>query len=168
MENMTEQEKFVVAAAAVFKNCLGILNQRGLKYSGTGNPFENFDRTADIAGVTTDQGILVRLGDKLGRIKNGLQDRRNAQGDLFQEWKDESLRDSLQDAINYLTILHVWLDSSEGQDLDVPVGESGLDDLVPETADDGVTEIDEDGPVGKVYTQENLPGAGWFSRFVGR
>lgn len=165
---MTEQEKFVVAAAAVFKNCLGILNQRGLKYSGTGNPFENFDRTADIAGVTTDQGILVRLGDKLGRIKHGLQDRRNAQGNLFQEWADESLRDSVRDAINYLAIIHVWLDSAEGQDLDVPVGESGLDDLVPETTDDGVTEIDEEAPTGKVYVQENLPGAGWFSRFVGR
>lgn len=165
---MTQQEKFVVAAAAVFKNCLGILNQRSQKYTGDGDPFRNFDNAADIAGVTTDQGILVRLGDKLGRIKNGLQDRRNAQGDLFQEWKDESLRDSVRDAINYLAILHVWLDSAEGQDLDVPVGESGLVDDLPEVSDDGVTEIDEEAPQMKIYAQENLPGAGWFSRFVGR
>ena len=165
MENMTEQEKFVVAAAGVFKECLELLNQRSKKYTGAGDPFRNFDDAADLAGVGTEQGILVRLGDKIGRIKNGFQARREAQGDLFQEFKDESLRDSIADAIDYLAILRIWLDSGEGANLDVPVTEAGLDDLAVPSAEE--TEEDSE-KVWVGFEPDGDKSKGWFQKFVGR
>lgn len=110
---MTEQEKYVVAAAGVFKDCLEILNKRSKKYTGDGDPFANFIASADVAQIDVTQGIMSRFGDKLGRIKQGLNE--YIHDDDMTLHGDESFRDSVIDGINYLTILLLWLETGGGE-----------------------------------------------------
>ena len=57
----------------------------------------NFNLTANVAGVSTPQGILVRLMDKMTRTGNLLTQ--------VNAVKDEAIEDTLMDAINYCAIL---------------------------------------------------------------
>ncbi len=66
------------------------------------NPFENFLNSVIFAGVQPEQGIMVRLGDKIARIKSLLHKGTAAV-------KDESLEDSILDACNYLIILAAYV-----------------------------------------------------------
>ena len=147
MENMTEQEKFVLAVAEVFKTALTTVNERGKKYAQPDAPFVNFETAAEIAGIYTERGLMVRFGDKIGRLKN-----------IFASWPeipeaaDEALEDTIVDAINYLAILLVNIQSSSGENLSALLG-------------DGIS----------VEAQPPLPGLedavepnkGWFNRFLG-
>jgi len=121
---MTEQEKYVIAAAATFKECLEILNRRSKKYTGDEDPFSNFVTSAEIADVDVTQSIMTRFGDKIGRIKQGLENYRNGTGG--PAFEDESFADSLYDAINYLTILCVWLDTAGGREFDAFLEAKGM------------------------------------------
>ena len=121
---MTEQEKYVLAASAVFKDCLRVLNQRSLKYTGTGDPFARVYESAEIAGVTMAQGIMTRFGDKIGRLKLILRQELVDGADTTAA--DESLADTIHDAINYLVILKLLLDSDGGNNLDAILSEAGL------------------------------------------
>lgn len=121
---MTEQEKYVLAASAVFKDCLKVLNQRSLKYTGTGDPFARVYESAEIADVTPVQGIMTRFGDKIGRLKLIL--RQELVDGAAATAEDESLADTLHDAINYLVILKLLLDSDGGANLDAILSDAGL------------------------------------------
>lgn len=68
---------------------------------GSDSPFANFINTQIFAGVTPEQGILVRLNDKMSRIKS-LLTRKAAV-------KDETIEDTILDAANYLVILAAYL-----------------------------------------------------------
>ena len=124
---MTEQEKYVLAASAVFKDCLNVINQRSIKYTGTGDPFANFVESAAVAEVDVVQGIMTRFGDKLGRLKALLR-QKVADGEILNEPVDESLKDTITDAINYLAIIRIWIESGDGEQLDVLLEDAGLTD----------------------------------------
>jgi len=124
---MTEQEKYVLAASAVFKDCLSVLNERSIKYTGTGDPFANFVESAAIAEVDVVQGIMTRFGDKIGHLKALLR-QKVAAGEILNEPVDESLADTITDAINYLAIIRVWVESGEGMNLDVLLEDAGFTD----------------------------------------
>lgn len=121
---MTEQEKYVLAASAVFKDCLKVLNQRSLKYTGTGDPFARIYESADIADVTPVQGIMTRFGDKVGRLKLLLRQEVPAIEDLSAV--DESMEDTLIDAINYLVILKLFINTGGGAQFDAILSDAGL------------------------------------------
>ena len=121
---MTEQEKYVLAASAVFKDCLKVLNQRSLKYTGTGDPFARVRESADIADVTPVQGIMTRFGDKIGRLKLIL--RQEVPDGVDTSATDESLADTLIDAINYLVILKLFMETGGGDFFDDFLSEAGL------------------------------------------
>lgn len=145
---MTEQEKYVRSAGAVFGRCLKILNQRSLKYTGTSEPFANFESAAETADTDPIQGIMTRFGDKLGRIKYGLRALRA--GD-FNEFPDEPLKDSLEDAINYLAIIYIYLETGGGQLFDDFLESEGM-------------AVEEDSSA-KESAEEDNPG--WFRKFLG-
>lgn len=56
---------------------------------------------SEMVGVPVARGILVRLCDKIARISN-LIDKKEAV-------KDETIEDTICDAIGYLGILRAWL-----------------------------------------------------------
>lgn len=61
-------------------------------YAGTSDPFRNFRRFGLL-------GILVRLGDKLARLESFVEN-----GEL--KVKDESVLDTVLDAINYSILFY--------------------------------------------------------------
>lgn len=80
-----------------FADCLATMTRKNRDYGGTNHdPYANF-RNANVVGVSVEQGILVRLMDKMSRIATLLE-------------KDplvvsESVDDTIDDAINYFAIL---------------------------------------------------------------
>ena len=57
----------------------------------------NFELSAEVSGTTVQQGILTRLMDKMTRVGNLLSQEAAV--------KDESIEDTIKDAINYCAIL---------------------------------------------------------------
>lgn len=126
-----------------------IMESKNHDYSGaSGDPFANF-RGSDYLGVDPIIGILLRVQDKMQRIKTF-----TSKGTL--KVQNEGVRDAIEDVINYMILIygmiedgkeHNSLDSPAEQSLDSsaeqghPVGEKPLppeDKLVFE----GPTEID--------------------------
>ena len=80
-----------------FSSCLETAKKKNADYAGqNADPFRNF-RNSTIVGVTVQKGILVRLMDKMSRVSNLLEQEAKV--------KDESITDTIDDAINYLAIL---------------------------------------------------------------
>ncbi len=89
-------------AAKIFEACFEILRKKNLDYAGTGelsDAYANF-RTVELIGLTVEKGIIVRWLDKIKRIDNLL-----TQENYVTE---ESIEDTLRDAINYPAILLAW------------------------------------------------------------
>lgn len=71
---------------------------------GATDPFKNF-RLVGVLGVcSTEQGIVVRMADKLARISTLLDKEPSVVG--------ESIMDTLLDLANYALILRAWLKES--------------------------------------------------------
>jgi hypothetical protein len=85
-----------------FLRCIATAAKKNRDYAGDADPFANF-RLAGAIGVDPRRGILVRITDKLSRISQ-LLDREAAV-------EDESLQDTIDDAVNYLAILGALIDS---------------------------------------------------------
>lgn len=89
-----------------FDECYKTAVKKNHDYAGGGvneDPFKNFKRASDLAGVSVERGILVRLSDKLCRLSNILD------GEV--RVSDERVVDTIMDAINYLAILKAYMDS---------------------------------------------------------
>jgi hypothetical protein len=91
------KEQFINHITETFSSCLEIVSRKNADYSGNAeDPFKNFRMSVQV-GVTPERGLLVRISDKISRISNLL--------DKEAAVKDESISDSIDDAINYLAIL---------------------------------------------------------------
>lgn len=101
--NRTE---FRAHIAETFQKGLALVDKKNADYANDSNPFANFDNSL-IAHVSQPQAILVRVMDKMSRIGNLLI--RPA------AVLDESMEDTIIDAINYLAILLAWLESSKNK-----------------------------------------------------
>lgn len=66
-------------------------------YSHGGSPFLNF-RTAEILGVPAEKGLLIRVLDKIQRMKAFID-----RGELSVQ--NESVEDAIEDVINYMILL---------------------------------------------------------------
>ena len=85
----------------VFEECLEIVKVKNTDYSPNEDSFGSFEVCEFIGICSVENGILVRMTDKLTRIANLLK-RENAV-------KDESIEDTIKDLINYSALLLVWL-----------------------------------------------------------
>lgn len=81
----------------LFAEALETMRKKNADYSGDNTSLKNFELSARVANISVPKGILVRLMDKMTRIGN-LMDREG-------QVKDESIFDTIQDAINYSAIL---------------------------------------------------------------
>ena len=76
-----------------------ILKQKNHDYTGNnGDPFANF-RLAEIEGVDPRTGVLIRVQDKLQRIRTYIN-----QGKLAVD--GEGWQDAIKDVIGYMTLLY--------------------------------------------------------------
>ena len=66
------------------------------------NCFANFTRCEDMGVCTTEQGFLVRMTDKLSRLSTFV-----TSGEL--KVKDESVKDTILDLINYSVLFLAYL-----------------------------------------------------------
>lgn len=90
---------------STFAKCLEISKEKNADYAGSEDPFANFRMVAHIGLCSVTEGILVRLSDKFIRIANLL----SGEG-RDPRVVDESVTDTIRDAINYFAILAAWLE----------------------------------------------------------
>ena len=87
--------------AQTFQRCLETAQKKNVDYASGSDPFKNF-RASDLVGVDPRRAILVRLTDKLSRLGNLL--------DAEPKVQNESVRDTLDDMVNYAAILIALLE----------------------------------------------------------
>ena len=80
----------------IIEHAMSILHGKRRDYSGTEDPFRNL-RSSEVHGVEPWRGTLVRLQDKLSRVRSIME----AGGDMQVK---ESLLDTFADVINYTCI----------------------------------------------------------------
>jgi hypothetical protein len=93
--------------------CRQVMEKKNTDYCGGSNdPFANF-RITEALGVHPATGILIRVMDKLQRIRSYI-----ANGSLAV--KDETFMDATEDVINYMILLKGLLMEESAQARDVP------------------------------------------------
>jgi hypothetical protein len=101
--NRTE---FIADIEASYAKGVEIIKLKNRDYGANDNPFKNF-QSASVIGLGLEAAILVRTLDKMSRIGNLLKQEAAV--------KDESVEDTLLDAINYLAILLAYRHSLKPQ-----------------------------------------------------
>tara|TARA_R110000868_G_scaffold295763_1_gene556054 strand:+ start:1433 stop:1927 length:495 start_codon:yes stop_codon:yes gene_type:complete len=160
---MTEQEKFLTAAAVVMGKDLRLLNARSSKYTGDGNAFQNVETAAALADITGAQGIMNRFGDKLGRIREYMA-QIHKDGDEVDHYADEKFEDSIADARNYLLMLLLWVKTDGGNDFAAfpSVVQKSFRDAVPTSELDGPKDEEtEEGETSRAARTVN-----WFRKYL--
>lgn len=106
-----DKTQYFEALEKTFRNGLNLMKLKNADYAGQRDPFKNF-RLCEQLGVSLEQGILVRMSDKLARVANLLKNEASV--------SDESVRDTLIDLMNYSAILLVWKESQDMPPLKTP------------------------------------------------
>jgi hypothetical protein len=93
------REQFNENISKTFATGLTLIQKKNADYANSDNPFRNFE-AASVVGVGVERAILLRVLDKIARISNLI--------DKEAAVVDESLEDTLIDAINYLAIMKAY------------------------------------------------------------
>jgi hypothetical protein len=82
-----------------------IMTAKNHDYSGETDPFKNFKMVEHLGISSVEQGLLVRMTDKMSRVSNL----------LGKECKvlDEKVEDTLLDLANYAVILKCYMESKK-------------------------------------------------------
>jgi len=85
-----------------FDECYKIVVAKNKDYAGEGDPFRNF-KSIELNNITSvETGFLVRMQDKWSRIITLINN------DGKANVKEEKLEDTLNDFVNYLTLLKLY------------------------------------------------------------
>lgn len=99
-----ERENFFNYVETFYEFGFEILDSKNKDYSGEDtDPLRNFKDASLLAGVTVEQGLLVRMADKIARIRN-LTKKKDSVGEV-----GEKLEDTLMDLSNYSAILSYYV-----------------------------------------------------------
>ena len=88
-----------------FRKCKDIIKAKNADYSDTGDPYSNF-RSAEIFGVHPATGILLRVMDKIQRIKSFIEKNK-------LEVQGESFEDACDDIINYMVLIKGYIKDNQ-------------------------------------------------------
>lgn len=90
-------------------NAHGIMQRKNADYSGQkgADPFANFRRCEAMGICSTEAGTLTRMCDKMSRLSSFIE-----RGELSV--KEESVRDTCEDLINYSILLYGILAEKHG------------------------------------------------------
>jgi len=103
------KERYFKQLETNFNQALDLMKRKNQDYAGAVDPFKNF-RLCESLGITLEEGLLVRMSDKLARIGNLLKNEAKV--------SDESICDTVGDLMNYSAILLVWLQERSNRDLE--------------------------------------------------
>jgi hypothetical protein len=95
-------EEFLKQLKKGYDTNLEIAQRKNSDYAQDGDPFKNFKLCEQLGITSVEQGMLVRISDKLSRISN-LLSRPN-------KVADEKIEDTLSDLCNYSMILKIWIE----------------------------------------------------------
>ena len=95
----------------ICKSAQDLMNLKNRDYAGNGGkePFANFTRCESLGVCTTEQGMLVRVVDKISRLSSFVE-----AGKMSVE--NESFHDSCIDIINYMVILSAYITERDGEE----------------------------------------------------
>ena len=117
MNQMTKQEKLFETHFRLCEKAFALMKSKNNDYANSDDPFANFRASNIIAGVDPAKGIMIRLSDKLARIKTFLD-----KGSL----NNESFEDSIVDSMNYLVLLYELVQDSNDLNKPIPMTEDEL------------------------------------------
>lgn len=87
-------------AESIHRDAVETMKRKNNDYADEGEVFGNLDFCENMGWAKTEAGILIRIGDKLSRLHNLVCEGKEA------AVMDESVRDTVEDAINYLILLY--------------------------------------------------------------
>lgn len=100
------REEYRAELTKFFDEGLTLMLKKNADYAKGEDPFANFKVCETLQICSVEEGILVRITDKLARISNLIKQEAQV--------KDESILDTLQDLANYTAILNTYLISKKG------------------------------------------------------
>ena len=105
-----DQKAFLKRMEQLYAKNVDISRRKNSDYAGGEDPFQNFRLIEFMTRgrVSVEDGLLVRMSDKMQRIGNLLDGRK-------PEVQDESLLDALSDLSNYSVILRMYLELKYGR-----------------------------------------------------
>lgn len=114
-----DQREYIKHIEELYASNVDTVRAKSHDYATQDDPFFNFRLCEHFNLCKTEVGILVRLLDKIGRIAN------------LMNWrpavKDETLRDTIADAINYLATLDAYLANEESLENEIEYWKQELD-----------------------------------------
>ena len=99
-----DREKLLRLHASLTDNARELMRAKNHDYSGgkdASDPFLNFTRVEKLGITDTKTGFMVRMTDKVSRLITFIQN------GTFQT-KDEALKDTILDLINYSVLLYAY------------------------------------------------------------
>jgi len=99
---MTRDELVSIHKDLCNKACV-LMQKKSEDYATGSDPFANFKRGEILGFATAEEGLMLRVIDKVSRISTFLK-----QGKLTVE--NESVNDSIMDIINYMVLLQGMLE----------------------------------------------------------
>jgi hypothetical protein len=101
-ENEQKFSEFIGGLKKTFEDCLTLLEKKNADYAGHDDPWNNFEMSL-LVGVPVERAILVRIMDKISRVNTLLEKEPSV--------TNEKIEDTLLDAINYLALLKVYIET---------------------------------------------------------
>jgi hypothetical protein len=102
------REKLFELHECLCADALSTMEAKNEDYAGAANVFGNLDMCEAVGLCSTEEGILIRMLDKLSRLANF-----HRKGDF--KVKDESYRDTIEDTINYAILLYAKYKERNGE-----------------------------------------------------
>lgn len=104
-----DRNGYIQYAQEFFKDCVEISKKKNQDYTGDRTkPFANFE-SVESFGISTTDGFITRMSDKMKRIASITQSGKIAV-------LDESLEDTLKDLANYSCLLAAYLEDKKEQE----------------------------------------------------
>lgn len=101
-----DREQFMQNLGDNADTALQIVSKKNQDYAQGNDPFQNFRMVEDAGLCSLEQGIAVRMSDKMQRIFNLLEEEDAAV-------EDEKIEDTLLDLMNYSNILLTYIQRDE-------------------------------------------------------
>ena len=107
MDKDMDKDLFINMVARNFATTLAIMTDKNQDYAVETDPFKNFRGCTDLQ-IPVEKGIMIRLLDKVERIKNLL-----SRPSFKPAVSDESVEDTLCDLMAYANILLTYMQWEE-------------------------------------------------------